>query len=304
MHIATSAKAHLDNLPPKCCCSVAKVMSNSLRPPWLYYARIPCLSLSPRVCSNPCPLSWWCHLTISSSVCPFSFCFQPFPASRSFLMSQFFTWGGQSIGASVSASVLPINIQVLFPLWLTGLISLQSKLQESSSVPQVKSISSPHLAFLMVQFLYPFMTTGKTTALTVWIFVGKDADIICLCFFICCLFRHSFPSKEQVYFNFMASVSICSDFWAQESKICHCFPFICHEVIGPDAMILVFLNVEFYDRFSLSSFNFIKRLFSFSSLSAIRVISPAYMRLLIFLLAILIPTCNTSSPAFHIMYSA
>ena len=82
------------------------------------------------------------------------------------------------------------------------------------------------------------------------------------------------------------------------------FPFICHEVIGPDAMILVFLNVEFYDRFSLSSFNFIERLFSFSSLSAIRVISPAYMRLLIFLLAILIPTCNTSSPAFCIMYSA
>ena len=74
-----------------------------------------------------CPLSWWCHPTISSSVVPFSSCFQSFPVSGTFLMSHFFTSGGQSIGASASASVLPISIQDWFPLGLTGLISLQSK---------------------------------------------------------------------------------------------------------------------------------------------------------------------------------
>ena len=79
------------------------------------------------VCSNSRPLSWWCHPTISSSVIPFSSCLQSFPASGSFLMSQFFTSGGQSIGASTSASVLPMNIQDRFPLGLTCLISLQSK---------------------------------------------------------------------------------------------------------------------------------------------------------------------------------
>ena len=78
-------------------------------------------------CSNSCPLSHWCHPAISSSVAPFSFCLQPFPASGSFQMSQFFTSGGQSVGASASASVFPMNIWVWFPLGLTGLISLQSK---------------------------------------------------------------------------------------------------------------------------------------------------------------------------------
>ena len=80
-----------------------------------------------RACSNSCPSSWWCHLTISSSVVPFSSCLQSFPASGSFLINQFFAWGGQSIGASVSASVLPVNIQDWFPLGLIGLISLKSK---------------------------------------------------------------------------------------------------------------------------------------------------------------------------------
>ena len=97
---------------------------------WLFglqHARLSCPSLSPRVCSNSCPLSWWCHPTILSSVSPFSSCLQSFPASGSFPMSQFFVSGGQSIGASSSASVLPMNIQDWFPLGLTGLISLQSK---------------------------------------------------------------------------------------------------------------------------------------------------------------------------------
>ena len=103
------------------------VMSNSLRPHGLRHNSLPCPSPSPWVCSNSCPLSWWCYPTISSSVIPFSSCLQSFPALGSFLMSQLFVSGGQSIGASASASVLPMNIQDWFPLGLTGLISLQSK---------------------------------------------------------------------------------------------------------------------------------------------------------------------------------
>ena len=103
------------------------VVSDSFRPHGLQHTRLPCPSPSPRACSNSCPLSWWCHSTISSSVIPFSSCLQSFPASGSFLMSQLFVSGVQNIGASASASVLPVNIQDWFPLGLTSLISLQSK---------------------------------------------------------------------------------------------------------------------------------------------------------------------------------
>ena len=95
----------------------------------LQRARLPCPSSTPRACSNSCPSSQWCHPTISSSVTPFSSCLQSFPALGSFPVSQFFTSGGQSIGVSASASVLPVNIQDWFPLGLIGLISLQSKIQ-------------------------------------------------------------------------------------------------------------------------------------------------------------------------------
>ena len=101
------------------------VMSDSLGPHGQQHARLPCPSVSPGVCSNSCALSQWCHPNISSSVTPFSSCPQSFPASGSFPMSQLFTSGGQRIGAL--ASVFAMNIQGLFPLGLTGLISLQSK---------------------------------------------------------------------------------------------------------------------------------------------------------------------------------
>ena len=102
-------------------------MSDSLRPHGPQHARPPCPSPTPGVYSNLCPLSRWCHPTISSSVVPFSSRFQSFPASGSFQTSQFFTTGGQSIGVSASASVLPMNIQDWFPLGWTGWISLHSK---------------------------------------------------------------------------------------------------------------------------------------------------------------------------------
>ena len=103
------------------------VVSDFLWPHELKHARPLCPSPSPRVHTNPCPSSWWCHPIISSSVVPFSSRLQSFPASGSFPMSQFFTSDGQSIGVSASTSVLPMNIQDWFPLGVTGLISLQSK---------------------------------------------------------------------------------------------------------------------------------------------------------------------------------
>ena len=103
------------------------VVSDSLRPHESQHARLPCPSPTPGVYSNLCPSSRWCHLTISSSVVPFSSCPQSLPASGSFPMSQLFTWGGQSTGVSASASVFPMNTQDWSPLGWTGWISLQSK---------------------------------------------------------------------------------------------------------------------------------------------------------------------------------
>jgi len=97
------------------------VMSDSLQPHGLQHARLPCPSPTPGACSNLCPSSWWCHQAISSFVVPFSSCLQSLLALGSFPMSQFFSSGGQSIGASVSASALPMNIQDWFPLEL-GLV--------------------------------------------------------------------------------------------------------------------------------------------------------------------------------------
>ena len=102
-------------------------MSNSLQTYGLQYARPPCTSPTPRVYPNSCALSWWCHLTISSSVVPFSSCLQSFPALGSFQTSQLFSSGDQNIGVSASASVLPMNTLDWFPLGWTGCISLQSK---------------------------------------------------------------------------------------------------------------------------------------------------------------------------------
>ena len=122
------------------------VVSDSLRPHESQHARLPCPSQTPGVYSNPCPLSWWCHPAVSSSVDPFSSCPQSFPASGSFPMSQFFAWGDQSIGVSASASVLPMNTQDWSPLGWTGWDPRDS--QESSPTPQFKSINSSALSFL------------------------------------------------------------------------------------------------------------------------------------------------------------
>ena len=119
------------------------VVSNSLRPHEPQHARPPCPSPTPRVYKNSCPLSWWCHPTISSSVIPFSSCPQSFPASGSFQMSQLFTSGGQRIGVSASTSVLQMNTQDWSPFGWTGWIFLLSKdSKESSLTPKFKTINS------------------------------------------------------------------------------------------------------------------------------------------------------------------
>ena len=152
-------------------------MSNSLQPHGLQHTRLLCPLLSPWVCSNLCPLSQWCHPPISSSVAPFSSCPQFFPASGSFPMSRLFIASSQSIGVSALASVLPMNIQSWFPIRLTGLIPLQSKglsrVFSNSTVQNLASILQCSVLFFMVQLSQPNMTTGKTTALTVWTSVGK-----------------------------------------------------------------------------------------------------------------------------------
>ena len=148
-------------------------MCDSFQSHGLQHARFPCPSLSPRVYSNSCPLSWWCHPTISSSFTPFSSCLQSFQASGSFPMSWLFTLGGQSIWTSASASVLPMNIQDWFPLGLTGWISLQSKgLKSLVQDHNSKTSILWHSAFFMIQLSYPHMTTRRTITLTVWTFIS------------------------------------------------------------------------------------------------------------------------------------
>ena len=159
------------------------VVSDSLQPHGLQHARPPCPSPTPGACSNSCPLSWWCHPTISSSVIPFT-CLQSFPASGSFPTSQFFPSGGQSIGITASASVLPVNIQIdFFRIDWFDLLAVQgclkSLLQHHSSKASVLGLS----AFFIVQLSHLYMTTGKIIALSIQTLLAKW----CLCFLICCL---------------------------------------------------------------------------------------------------------------------
>ena len=145
------------------------VMSDFLRPHEPQHARPPCPSPTPRVYPNPCPLSWWCHPTISSSVVPFSSCPLSFPASGSFPMSQFFAWGGQNIGVSALASVLPMNTQD----WLDILAvqgSFKSLLQHHSSKVSILRCS----AFFIIQLSHPYMTyRGRITC--------NVEILLCLC---------------------------------------------------------------------------------------------------------------------------
>ena len=175
--------------------------------------------------------------------------------------------------------------------------------QQSSPTPQFKSINSSALSFLYSPILTSIHDYWKTMALNRWTFVGK---VMSLLFNMLSRLLIAFlPRNNHLLISWLPSPSAVI-FGAQKNKVSHfsiASPTICHEVIGPDAMILVFWMLSFKPTFSLSFFTFIQRFFSSSLLSAIRVMSSAYLRLLIFLLAILIPACASSSPVFLMMYS-
>ena len=176
--------------------------------------------------------------------------------------------------------------------------TLKSLLQHHSSKASILWCS----AFFIVQLSHPYMTAGKTIALTIWTFVGK---VMALLFNIQFRFVITFlPRSKRLLISWLQSLStvILELKKIKSLTVSIVLPSICHEVMGPDAMIFVFGMLSFKPAFSLLSFTFFKRLFSSSSLSV--VVSSAYLRLLIFLPAILIPACVSSSPAFHMMYSA
>ena len=141
------------------------------------------------------------------------------------------------------------------------------------------------------------MTTRKTIALSRWTFENKEMSLL----------FNMLSRLVLTFLNFMATVTICSEFGTQENKICHCFhdsPIYLPWSDGTNAMMFVFWMLSFKAGFSLSSFTFLKRVFSSSLLSAIRVVSSAYLMLLMFLPENLIPAWASSSPAFHVKYSA
>ena len=288
------------------CCSVqfSSVVSNTLQPHGLQHARLPYPSPTPRAYSNSCPLSLWCHPTISSSVVPF---FSPstFPSIRVFPSELVFSIRWPKYW-SFSFNIRPSNEysgRISFRMnWLDFLAikgTLKSLLQHRNS----KGSILRHSAFFIVQLSHPYMTTGKTIALTRRTFVGKVMSL----FF-------NMLSRLVITFLPRSKLLLISWLWSPYAVILQpkkiksitvfiVSPSVCHEVVGPDAMILVLWMLRFKPTFSLYSFTFIKRFFSSSSLSATRVVSSAYLRLLIFLPAILIPACASSSPAFFMMYS-
>ena len=156
------------------------VMSNSLWPYESQHARPPCPSPTSGVYSNSCPSSWWCHPAISSSVVPFSSCLQSLPGSRSFPMSQFFSWGGQSIG-SFSFSISPSSEHpglISFRMDWLDLLAVQGTLKSLLRYHSSKASIFRHSAFFTVQLSHPYMTTGKTISLTRWTFVGNVMSLL------------------------------------------------------------------------------------------------------------------------------
>ena len=191
-------------------------MSDSLWPHRLQHVRPPCPPPIPGVYPNSCPLIWWCHPNISSSVVPFSSHLQSFPASGSFPKSQFFTSGGQRVRASASASVLPMKIQGWFPLRLLVWSPCCSRdSQESFPAPQFNSTTSLVLSLLDGPTLTSICDYWKNHSFA-YMEVCQQSG---LCFLICCLVCHSFPLKVQASSNVMATVTLCSDSGAQENNM-------------------------------------------------------------------------------------
>ena len=176
--------------------------------------------------------------------------------------------------------------------------TLKSLLQHHSS----KASILQHSAFFIVQLSHPYMTTGKSVALTRWTVVDTETSLMSLLFNVLSRFL---PRSKRLLISWLQSPSavILEPPKIKSVTVSIVSPSICHELMGPDAMILVFRMLNFKPAFALSSFSLIKKLFSSSSLSAIKVILSAYLGLLTFLLAILIPACDSFILAFGMMYS-
>ena len=219
------------------------VSSGSLQPHGLQHARLPCPWPTPGAYSNSRPSSQWCPPTISSSVIPFSSCLQSFPVSGSFPVNQFFSSGGQNIEALASPSVPPKNIQDWFPLRLIDLLAVQGTLKSLLQYHSSKASILQCSAFFIVQLSHPYMTTGKNIALTRRTFVGQVMSPL---FNMLPKFVIAFLPRSMCL-NFMAAVTTCSDFGAQENTICHCldcFPIYLPRSDGTRCYDLSFLNVE------------------------------------------------------------
>ena len=207
-------------------------------PHGLQHARLPCPSPTPGAYSNSCPLSRWCHTTISSSVSRL----QSFPASGYFQMSQFFTSGGQSIRVSASASVLSKNIQDWFPLGWTGWISLLSKGLTSifsNTTVQKHQFFGPLFSLLSNSHIY--MTTGKIIALTRRNFVGIVMSL--LFNMLSRLVTTFLPSSKRLLISWLQSPSAVI-LGPPQNKVCHCFPSYLLWSDGTKCHDLSFLNVE------------------------------------------------------------
>ena len=204
------------------------VMSDSLLPHGLRHTRPPCPSPAPGVCLHSCPLSRWCHPTISSPVIHFSSCLQSFPASGSFPVSQLFASGGQSIGASASASVLPMNIQGWIPDWLVWSPCISRDSQEPALTPQFKKINSLALSLLFGPIYFIFFIPLNTTwnyinclfIFTFGLVVFTYTFIICLphkliCFSFCLVF-----TKQEGLFFFLVD-----ELWILDLRLQLFFPY-------------------------------------------------------------------------------
>ena len=237
-------------------------MSDSLSPHGLQHIRFPYPSPTPRACSNSCPLSQWCQPAISSSVVPFSSCLHSFPASGSFSMSQFFSSGGQKYW-SFSFNISPSNEYsglIFFRIDSFDLLAVQGTLKSLLQHHSSKASILQHSVFFMVQLSYPYMTTGKTIALTRQIFVGK---VMSLLFNVLSRLVIAFlPRKKHLLISWLQSpyAKILEPKKMKSVTVSIVSPSTCHEVMGPDAMVFIFWMLSFKPAFSLSSFTFIKRL--------------------------------------------
>ena len=245
-------------------------MSNSLQSHEPQHARSPSPSPTPGVHPNPCPLSRWCHPAISSSAVPFSSYPQSFPASGSFRMSQLFSFRWSKYW-SFSFNISPSNEHPgLISLRMDGLDllaaqgTLKSLLQHHSSKASILLC----LAFFIVQLSHPYMTTGKTIALRRWTFVGKIRSL--LLNILSRLVITFLPRSKRLLISWLQSPSAV--ILEPRKIVSHCFPIYLPWSDGTGCHDLSFLNVALKPTFSLSYFTLIKRLFSSSLLSAIRVV--------------------------------